>query len=84
MQKNHDDPAYDHSSGKWLSEEEENELAQLLQEGFGNWTLKEYRDFLQGCGDFGPANHKEIAAAIGTKTEEEVHEYAAVFWAHGE
>ena len=84
MQKNYDDPAYDHSSRKWLSEEEEKELEYLLQEGFGNWTVKEYRDFLQGCSDFGSANYKEIAAAIGTKTEEEVHKYASMFWVHGE
>lgn len=84
MRKNYEDPAYDHSSGKWLSEEESKELDQLLQEGFGNWTAKEYRDFLQGCSDFGPANYKEIAAAIETKTEEEVRAYAAMFWEHGE
>ena len=84
MQKNYDDPAYDHSCGKWLSEEEEKELEQLLEEGYGNWTTKEYYSFLQGCSDFGPANHKEIAASIGTKTEEEVREYAATFWANGE
>lgn len=82
-QKNYADPTYDHTSKKWLSEEEEAELGQLLGEGFDHWDSREYRDFVQGCVDFGPTDYKQIAEVIGTKTEEEVREYSTVFWAKG-
>lgn len=82
-QKNFENPGYDHSSKKWLSEEEEKELMDLLAEGFEDWRKSEYYAFLQGCVEYGPTAYREIANMIQSKTEEEVKEYSEVFWTRG-
>ena len=83
-QRNFEDPSYDHSTKKWLSETETAELEQLLREGFGNWSSADYHAFLQSSVEQGPESFAAIAAAVGTKTEAEVRRYAEVFWRCGE
>ena len=83
-QRNYEDPSYDHTEKKWLSDEETAELERLLSEGFDSWSNADYHAFVQSSIDLGPENYAAIATAIGTKTEEEVRRYAEVFWRCGE
>ena len=39
--------------------------------------------FVQASLDCGPEAYDKIAEALGSKTSEEVKEYAAVFWKRG-
>lgn len=39
--------------------------------------------YVQAAMDFGPKGYDQIAEAIGTKTAEEVAQYAEVFWKRG-
>ena len=82
-QKNYENPEYDHSTEKWLTNDEEEELSRLLQEGFDKWKKGEYSLFVQGCMEYGSEEYEKIAELIQTKTVEEVKEYAAVFWKKG-
>eukprot|EP00271_Cylindrocystis_brebissonii_P005099 TRINITY_DN17038_c0_g1_i1.p1 TRINITY_DN17038_c0_g1~~TRINITY_DN17038_c0_g1_i1.p1 ORF type:complete len:1097 (-),score=364.26 TRINITY_DN17038_c0_g1_i1:1012-4302(-) len=63
-----------------LTEEEEQEKGQLLDEGFRTWSKKDFNAFVRLCEQFGRRDLKSIAANMEGKTEQEVHEYAAVFW----
>lgn len=83
-QHNYEDPEYDHSTKKWLRDEEEAELEQLLGEGFENWSKSDFHMFVQSCVTFGPKDYVHIAEAMGTKTAQEVEEYSRVFWSEGE
>lgn len=68
---------------KWLSEEQEKELEELLNQGFDGWKKPEMMAFVQASLDCGPEAYDKIAEALGSKTPEEVKEYAAVFWKRG-
>ena len=82
-QKNYEDPSYDHTTNKWLSDEEEAELSRLLGEGFDSWRKADMLAYVQAAMDFGPDAYDQIAEAMGTKTAEEVARYADVFWKRG-
>ena len=63
-----------------LSPEEEEERNNLLQEGFGNWSKRDFSAFTRGCEKYGRGNIAQIAAEIEGKSEDDVKEYASVFW----
>lgn len=66
-----------------LSAEEEEERNNLLQEGFGNWSRRDFSAFCRGCEKYGRNSLAQIAADMEGKTEEDVKEYATVFWKRG-
>ena len=59
------------------------ELEELLNQGFDGWKKPEMMAFVQASLDCGPEAYDKIAEALGSKTPEEVKEYAAVFWKRG-
>jgi len=65
---------------KKASEEEKEELEQLLASGF-QWSRKEYQSFLKGSELYGKQDYQLISEIIASKTPEQVKEYAETFWA---
>ena len=69
-----------------LTEEEEAEKANLLEAGQREWTKRDYNAFVRACEKYGrpppygPGSVADIATEIEGKTQEEVREYAKVFW----
>ncbi|CAG9335654.1 unnamed protein product [Blepharisma stoltei] len=55
---------------------------ELLNEGFANWTKREFNSFITGCEIYGKENFEEIQEEVGTKTLKEVKKYAKAFWEH--
>ena len=62
-----------------MTDEEREELDRLLDTGL-DWSRKEYLAYLRGCELYGKEAYKLISDVIATKTEDEVIEYAKIFW----
>uniref|UniRef100_A0A915DVR7 Uncharacterized protein n=1 Tax=Ditylenchus dipsaci TaxID=166011 RepID=A0A915DVR7_9BILA len=63
-----------------LTDEEQEEKAELLEEGFKEWSRREFQQFIKANEKYGREDLKSICSEIDTKTPEEVEEYAKVFW----
>ncbi|KAI5811750.1 chromatin remodelling complex ATPase chain ISW1 [Peziza echinospora] len=63
-----------------LTEEEEKEKAKLAEQGFSNWTRREFQQFIQLSAKYGRTAYALIASEFDTKTEKEIRAYAKVFW----
>ncbi|XP_015750063.1 PREDICTED: SWI/SNF-related matrix-associated actin-dependent regulator of chromatin subfamily A member 5-like, partial [Acropora digitifera] len=63
-----------------LNEEEVAEKEQLLQEGFTNWSKREFNQFIKACEKYGRDDLDNICQDVEGKMPEEVRAYAAVFW----
>lgn len=63
-----------------LTEEEVTEKEQLLEQGFENWSRRDFISFYKACEKYGRANLQEIANDIEGKTLQEVKAYSKVFW----
>ncbi|KAF8456437.1 SNF2 family N-terminal domain-containing protein [Kalaharituber pfeilii] len=63
-----------------LTEEEEKEKAELAEQGFSNWTRREFQQFIQLSAKYGRNAYGPIASEMEAKTEKEVRAYAKVFW----
>ncbi len=50
------------------------------QQGFGTWNRRDFNAFVKASELHGRDNIKVIAADIESKTEDEVQQYANVFW----
>ncbi|KAG8713692.1 hypothetical protein FRC08_012938 [Ceratobasidium sp. 394] len=64
-----------------LTEEEQQEKETLQEEGFGNWTKRDFQQFVRGVERHGSSDWEGIASEIDGKTAKEVRKYAQVFWA---
>jgi SWI/SNF-related matrix-associated actin-dependent regulator of chromatin subfamily A member 5 len=62
-----------------LTEEEQEEKEQLLEEGFSTWTRRDFNTFTRACEKYGRDDIKSIFSEMEGKTEEEVQRYAEVF-----
>ncbi|KAL8103988.1 hypothetical protein AgCh_028274 [Apium graveolens] len=62
-----------------LTAEEQEEKAQLLEEGFSTWSKKDFNSFIRACEKYGRNVVKGNASEMEGKTEEEVERYAEVF-----
>jgi hypothetical protein len=58
----------------------EEEKKKLLDEGFLNWSKKDFNAFLKGCEKYGRQDIKNIATEVEGKSEKQVRAYAKVFW----
>lgn len=67
-----------------LTEAEVEEKAQLAEQGFSNWSRKDFLSFIQMSAKYGRKSIALIAADLETKTEKEVKDYAKVFWSRYE
>ncbi|KAL7273752.1 chromatin remodeling complex Adenosinetriphosphatase [Rhizina undulata] len=63
-----------------LTEEELEEKARLAEEGFSNWSRKDFLLFVSLSAKYGRKAISQIAQDIESKSEKEVREYAQVFW----
>ncbi len=63
-----------------LTEEDEAEKAELLQQGYANWSRREFTQFIQVCAKYGRNSITAIASEFPEKTLDEVREYAKAFW----
>jgi len=63
-----------------LTPEEQAEKESLLNDGFLDWSRREFNAFTKACERYGRYRFAEIAAEIETKTEKEVRQYSNVFW----
>jgi len=63
-----------------LSEEEIAEKEDLLQQGFTNWTRRDFNQFIKANEKYGRDDSESIAKEVEGKSAEEVLEYANVFW----
>ena len=63
-----------------FTDEDEEKRDELLEQGFRDWSKREFNSFIKGCENFGRNNFDKIAEEISTKTVEEVKEYSSVFW----
>lgn len=68
------------STAEPLTEEEQLEMAELANEGFGRWTKRHFQLFIKGLVENGRDNLERVAEMIGDRTLEEVQEYSEVFW----
>ncbi|KAI1289743.1 SWI/SNF-related matrix-associated actin-dependent regulator of chromatin subfamily A member 5 [Halotydeus destructor] len=63
-----------------LTEEEFQEKEELLQEGFNNWTRRDFNQFIKANEKYGRDDMDSISNDVEGKTPEEVRDYAQVFW----
>ncbi|KAJ3102943.1 hypothetical protein HDU97_000182 [Phlyctochytrium planicorne] len=67
------------SAEPW-TEADQSEKEALMQQGFENWTRKDFQAFIKANAEHGRDNIVSIAKDIEGKTFEEVKKYAAAFW----
>lgn len=63
-----------------LTEEERQEKEELSSQGFGQWTKRDFQQFINGSGKFGRTDYEGISTEIQAKDVPEIKEYAKVFW----
>ncbi|KAG6140645.1 hypothetical protein E4U12_006084 [Claviceps purpurea] len=63
-----------------LTEEEKAEKEKLSTQGFGNWSRRDFQQFVNGSGKYGRHDYNGIAHEIDSKTASEIKAYAKVFW----
>jgi len=63
-----------------LTEEEEERKEQLLAQGFGAWSRRDFNAFVRGCEMFGRHDLTNVTQEVEGKSEREVAKYASVFF----
>ncbi|KAK9340080.1 SNF2 family N-terminal domain-containing protein [Lipomyces starkeyi] len=63
-----------------LNEAEEEEKRQLANEGFSNWSRRDFTHFIQLNAKYGREDIEGIASEFEGKTIEEIEQYSKVFW----
>ncbi|KAG6553414.1 hypothetical protein Mapa_005149 [Marchantia paleacea] len=63
-----------------LTEKEQEEKDRLLEEGFSNWTRRDFNAFVRACEKYGRNDIRSIASEIEGKTEDDISRYSKIFW----
>lgn len=63
-----------------LTEAENEEKAELAEQGFSNWSRKDFLSFISLSAKYGRKSISAIANDLESKSEKEVKEYANIFW----
>lgn len=63
-----------------LTEEEQEEKERLLEDGFSNWSKRDFGAFVRACEKYGREALPQITSEVEGKSEDEVRAYALVFW----
>lgn len=63
-----------------LTEEEREEKEQLSTQGFGDWSKRDFQQFVNGSGKYGRTDYEGISQEIDSKEPSEIKVYAKVFW----
>ena len=66
-----------------ISEQEAEERAHLLTQGFSSWQKRDFSAFLKAAERWGRDDLPNIAREVEGKTPEEVATYSAMFWSRG-
>lgn len=56
------------------------EKERLIQEGFRDWTRREFMQFIHACAKYGSKNYEEISNDVKGKDSDDVRRYSEVFW----
>lgn len=62
-----------------LTEEEETAKEKMLQQGYSNWSRKDFMQFIKACERHGRKDVENITSEIEGKTEKEVRAYLKAF-----
>ncbi|MCJ1441177.1 MAG: chromatin remodeling complex Adenosinetriphosphatase [Stictis urceolatum] len=63
-----------------LTEEEKELKEQLSDVGFAEWNRRDFQQFINGTAKFGRTNWAGISTEVDGKNQNEIKQYAAVFW----
>ena len=63
-----------------MTEEELAEKEALTGEGFADWQRRHFQNFIKALERYGRDHLDRVAAEVADKSEEEVREYAKVFF----
>ena len=63
-----------------LTTEEQEQKAQMSEQGFVDWNRRDFQQFINGCAKHGKYNYAGIATEVDSKNEKEVKQYSQVFW----
>lgn len=64
-----------------LTPEEQNEKKALFEQGFNDWTKRDFWAYIKACERYGRNNLDKIAEDLSDKSKEELERYGKVFWA---
>ena len=62
-----------------FDERDEKRRKELLSEGFGKWTKKDFSKFIKACELYGMQNIESISKLMKTKSPEDVRIYCEIF-----
>jgi SWI/SNF-related matrix-associated actin-dependent regulator of chromatin subfamily A member 5 len=65
-----------------LTEEEQAEKSQLIEQGFGDWNRRDFQQFINGSAKYGRHNYEGISLEVDAKDPKQCKEYALAFWKH--
>ncbi|CAM6103212.1 unnamed protein product [Calypogeia fissa] len=63
-----------------LTQKEIEEKERLLEEGFSNWSRRDFNAFVRACEKYGRTDIRSVATEIEGKTEDDIVKYSKVFW----
>ena len=63
-----------------LTEEESEQKAKMSEQGFVEWSRRDFQQFINGCAKHGKYNYAGIASDVETKDEKQCKKYGQVFW----
>ncbi|KAI5192545.1 SWI/SNF-related matrix-associated actin-dependent regulator of chromatin subfamily A member 5 [Nematocida minor] len=68
------------SAENLLTREEEGEKKILFEQGFNNWTKRDFWGYIRACEKYGRDDLEKIMSELPEKDAEEVKKYGEVFW----
>ncbi len=63
-----------------LTPEEDEQKKSMISEGFGEWSRRDFTNFIHLAARYGRSSYNNIAAEYDDKTIEDVRKYAEAFW----
>ncbi|XP_041379818.1 LOW QUALITY PROTEIN: SWI/SNF-related matrix-associated actin-dependent regulator of chromatin subfamily A member 5-like, partial [Gigantopelta aegis] len=63
-----------------LTDELVKEKEDLLQQGFSDWSRRDFNQFVKACAEYGRDDLDSICKDVEGKSEDEVRSYAKIFW----
>jgi SWI/SNF-related matrix-associated actin-dependent regulator of chromatin subfamily A member 5 len=63
-----------------FTDKDESEKQKLLNDGFSNWSKKDFFHYLKCCEKYGRNDYDMILAEMANKTRDELDQYSKYFW----
>jgi SWI/SNF-related matrix-associated actin-dependent regulator of chromatin subfamily A member 5 len=80
FQEFQEDPSGFDKSPPEFTDKDEKEKQKLLNDGFSNWSKKDFFHYLKCCEKYGRNDYDMILAEMVNKTREELDQYSNYFW----